>query len=72
LPAAAAAALRARAAAVAAGAAPPAAIASLDADLSAEDPACGEAAVRSLDVPLVDPAADAADAAAWAVSAVAG
>ena len=40
--------------------------------LSAEDPACGEAAVRSLDVPLVDPAADAADAAAWAVSAVAG
>ena len=64
-----AAAWRARVASVAAGGGgDAAAAAALDADLGSEDPACGERAVRALDVPLLDGVADAVEVEAWRVA----
>ena len=74
LPAREAAALRRRAADAAAGKKTPSSSgggghrSSVDEELRAEDPCCGERAVASLGVPLVDPVEDAEALALWRVT----
>jgi hypothetical protein len=44
-------------------------LAAFDAEVGAEDPACGERAARAVDLPLVHLPADAREVSAWRVGA---